>query len=151
MVEGWGYRTLYDDAHTEELREDFVDRIASYTPSTILLAVGTNDYGLCQWDVASFRIAYAALLSDLHEALPNANVVCQTPIVRSFDTLYCGATLQQYRDAIASVCSSESWMNVVDGRDILDIGDTDGLHPTTSGYAKYAKRIAPYLSGPSSW
>ena len=60
MIEAWGRRSLYDDTHAGN--SAFVSRIASYNPSKIWLAIGTNDYGVANWSAASFGTAYASLL-----------------------------------------------------------------------------------------
>src|SRR5690606_23878028 len=50
MLEGWGYRSLHEDTNTSGLRSAFVSRMASYTPNTVWMAIGTNDYGLNKWN-----------------------------------------------------------------------------------------------------
>jgi len=137
-VEGWGYRALYDDANTSGLRSAFVSRLAGYTPPVVWFQIGTNDYGLSKWSAASFGTAYAATLDDLHTALPSAQIVCQTPIIRGSE-----GTLPDYRTQIASVCNARSpWATLVDGTTILTTSDlADGVHPSTAGHAKYALAI----------
>src|SRR6185369_1627561 len=110
MLEGWGFRSLFDDANTSGLRNAFVSRIASYAPATIWIAIGTNDYGLNKWTPANFGTAYAATLDGLHAALPSARIICQTPIVRSVETANgFGNTLSDYRSQISTACNARSW------------------------------------------
>ena len=150
MLEGWGYRSLHEDANTALLRAALVGRMASYQPKTIYLAIGTNDYGLNQWSSSSFGTAYAAMLDDLHTALPDTRIICQTPLVRSSEGANgSGSTLASYRSQIASACSNRSYATLIDGSTFLTTADlADGVHPTTAGFAKYAKRIAPILMDP---
>ena len=151
MLEGWGYRSLYEDANTTTLKNNFVSRIAGYQPSIIWLAIGTNDYGLNKWSAASFGTAYAAVLDGLHTALPSARIICQTPIVRSSEGANgSGNTLPDYRAQITSACNTRAWTQLVDGTTFLTTSNLDdGVHPSTAGHAKYADRIAPYLGTPS--
>jgi lysophospholipase L1-like esterase len=151
MLEAWGYRSLYDDTNTSGLRSAFVSRIAGYTPATIWLAIGTNDYGINRWSAANFGTAYAATLDDLHTALPSARIFCQTPIVRSTETANTfGNTLGDYRAQISTVCNARAWTTLIDGSTFLTTANLgDGVHPTTAGHAKFAKRVAPALASPS--
>lgn len=144
LVEAWGYRTLYDDANTSGLRAAFVARLVSYGPSALWLAIGTNDYGLNKWGATSFGAAYAALLDDLHTALPSLTIYCQTPVLRvspANETANgSGSTLNNYRTQIATAqAARNSYCVLVDGTTILASGDfdTDGIHPTTAGHAVY--------------
>lgn len=149
--EAWGYRTLFEDAKTSQLRNALVDRIANSNPSVVYLAIGTNDYGLSRWSAPSFGAAYLSLLDELHAALPSARLICQTPIIRGTETANSFSnTTQDYRDQIATACSGHAWSTFVDGAALLDTSDlADGVHPTTAGHAKYAKRIAPLLASPA--
>jgi lysophospholipase L1-like esterase len=147
MTEGWGYRSLYDDTSTTELRGSFVSRLAGYAPVVVWLAIGTNDYGLNKWSATSFGTAYAATVDDLHISYPSATIVCQTPLLRDTETANgSGNILQDYRDQITSVCGSRGWAWLVDGYKILLSGDlADGLHPSATGHAKYAAFVAENL------
>ncbi len=150
MLESWGNRSFYEDVHTSELRNSFVSRIASYTPSTIWLAIGTNDYGYYKWSAASFGIAYAAVVDALHIALPASRIICQTPIIRGGEAANSlGDTLDDYRDQITTICNAQIWTTLVDGKTILATSDLiDGVHPTTAGHAKYASRVDNILTIP---
>ena len=147
MVEGWGYRALYDDSNTAPLRAAFVARLASYNPSAIWLAIGTNDYGLNKWTAAAFGTAYAALLDDLHTALPGATIYCQSPITRTVETAYGnGSTLGDYRTQISNAASARSsYCTYVDGSAWSVALDTDGVHPTTAGHSSYYAAVKAAL------
>lgn len=140
-VEAHGYRSLYEDAFDATARAAFVAKLASFSPSEIWLAIGTNDYGLNKWNAASFGTAYAALLDDLHTALPSAHIYCQTPIARTNSGANgSGSTLADYRTQITTAVSTRTaYAELVDGAAILLTSDlSDGVHPTTAGHAKYA-------------
>jgi len=147
-TEGWGSRSLYDDAVDSTARAAFVAIIAAYAPPTIWLAIGTNDYGLNKWSAASFGTAYAALLDDLHTALPSAAIYCQTPILRSTETANgSGSTLGNYRTEIGTAVSTRtSYATLVDGTAFMTTGSlADGIHPTTAGHALYYDAVAAAL------
>ncbi len=148
-LESWGYRALNDDAASVEGRDAFVAQLASYSPTVIVLAIGTNDYGLSRWSAPSFGAAYGATLDAIHAVLPAATVVCVTPIVRSNESANSyGSTLSDYRAEIESVCDSRpDYTEWIDGRSILSTSDLDdGVHPTTAGQQKYAAYLGPILS-----
>lgn len=147
-IEAFGYRSLFMDCETEELRTAFVAHIAAFVPSIIWLAIGTNDYGLSKWTASNFGTAYADLLDKLHVALPSAVIYAQTPLSRATETANAlGSTLPDYRTQITTAQSTRSdYCTLVDGTEILTTGDlSDGLHPTTAGHAKYAAAVKTVL------
>lgn len=147
-VEGWGFRSLYDDAANGTLRAAFVSVMAAYAPSKIWLAIGTNDYGLNRWAAAAFGTAYAAFLDDLHAALPSATIYCQTPILRTTETANgSGSTLGDYRTQIGTAQSTRSaYATLVDGTAFMTTASlTDGVHPSTAGHALYATAVTTAL------
>ena len=147
-VEAWGYRSLYYDANTAGLRAAFVAAIAAYSPSSIWLAIGTNDYGLNKWSAASFGTAYAALLDDLHTALPSATIYCQTPLLRTTETANgSGSTLGDYRTQIGTAVSTRTaYATLVDGTAFMTTASMlDGLHPNTAGHALYGAAVIAAL------
>lgn len=148
MLEGWGYRSLYDDVNTPGLRNAFVSRLAGYSPSIIWLAIGTNDYGFSKWSATNFGTAYAETLDALHAALPSTKIVCQTPLVRNSEFVNgLGNTLADYRNQISTVCGSRLFTTFINGTSILTTSDLDdGVHPSTAGHAKYALKINSILT-----
>lgn len=146
-LEAWGSRSLYDDAVDGTARAAFVAKMVTafsgVTDQKMWLAIGTNDYALNKWSAASFGTAYAALLDDLHTALPDLEIFAQSPLVRSTETANgSGSTLGDYRSQIETACSSRAWATYVDGSAILTTGDLDdGVHPTTAGHALYAAAV----------
>lgn len=148
MGESYGGRTLALDADTAPHRAAFVAKMATFSPSTIWLAIGVNDWGVPAWSAANFGVAYAATVDDLHTSMPTARIVCQTPILRSVETANVhGDTLGAYRAQITTICGARPWTTLVDGTAILALGDlADGTHPSTAGHAKYAAYIAGVLN-----
>lgn len=139
--EGWGWRSLYQDAADGTKRAAFVARLLAYAPATIWLAIGTNDYGITGWNHTAFGTAYAALLDDLHAVLPATTIVCQSPLIRSVETAGAnGSTMAQYRAAILAATVGRAWATYIDGAAILTTGGLsgDGLHPSTAGHATIA-------------
>lgn len=147
-LEAWGFRSLYEDAFDAPTRAALVARLVAFAPSKIWLAIGTNDYGLNLWTAANFGTAYAALLDDLHTALPSATIYCQTPILRTTETANgLGSTLGNYRTQIATAQSSRtSYAVLVDGTTFMTTASlADGVHPTTAGHLLYANAVRSVL------
>lgn len=147
-VEGWGVRSLFRDCGTAINRAGFVAKIKAWNPSILWLAIGTNDYGLNLWTAANFGTAYAAMLDDLHAALPLLEIYCQTPIDRSSEVANgLGSTLPDYRTQISTAVSTRTaFCTLVDGAAILTTGDlADGVHPTTAGHAIYGAAVIAEL------
>lgn len=147
-LEAWGYRSLHDDCVDATARGVFVAKVVAYAPATIWLAIGTNDYGLNKWAAASFGTAYAALLDDLHAALPSAVIYCQTPLLRTTETANgSGSTLGDYRTQIGTAVSTRTaYCTLVDGTAIMTTASlADGVHPTTAGHALYAAAVIAEL------
>lgn len=148
MHETWGYRSLYEDSNEAGGRQALVDRIESYSPSIIWLAVGTNDYAFNDWNAASFGTAYADFLDKLHTDIPGATIYAQSPIVRVTETANAfGNTLDDYRAQISTVCGARAWCNYVDGEAFITVGDisADTVHPTTTGHDLIYEAVATEL------
>jgi lysophospholipase L1-like esterase len=153
-VEGWGYRSLYDDTVDAPTRAAFIAKlVAAYSALTVIwLAMGTNDYGLNTQNAANFETRYGALLDDLHAAYPAATIYAQTPIERVSEVANgSGNTLGDYRAAIANAQATRAgFCTLVNGTDVAfpqqpgDL-DVDGIHPTTAGQAKYATAVRAIL------
>jgi lysophospholipase L1-like esterase len=148
-VEGYGYRTLHSDCVNAPARAAFVAKIVTLNPERLVIAIGTNDYGLEPWSAASFGTAYAALLDDLNTALPTMTIFCVTPLLRTVETANAyGDTLGAYRTQISTAVGTRgSFCTLVDGTAIMTVGslDADGLHPTTAGHALYADAVKTAL------
>lgn len=153
----WGSRALYDDANTSQLRAALVAEIALLSPSIVWLAIGTNDYGISggKWSAASFGTAYAALLDDLHTALPSAAIYCAAPIARiapaSEAANSFGSTLGDYRTQISNAAAARpSYATYADATSWVSAGNmnTDGIHPLAAGHTEYATQVKATLGIP---
>ena len=154
LVEGYGYRALNDDCADASARTAFANRIASYSPSLIWLAIGTNDFGLGRWSAADFGTAYADILDKLHVALPSVTIYCQSPLQRispdSENANGFGDTLGDYRTEISNAATARnSYCTYVEGAAGAIVSDAnlsaDGLHPSTAGHAEYATAVDALL------
>ena len=147
LVEAWGYRALKDDGTDATARQTFSTRLASYNPSKIWFAIGTNDYGNSNgmWSAADFGTAYADLLDKLHTDIPGATIYCQSPLIRTTETanLNHSNTLDDYRAQISTAAAARSgYCTYVNGKTILSTSDlTDGVHPSTAGHLLWANAI----------
>ena len=139
--EAFGFRALNTDCPDAGNRATFVAKIQAYAPARLYIEIGTNDYGLNLWSAASFGTAYAALLDDLHTALPAMTIFCQTPTIRTAETANSfGNTLGDYRSQISTAVSTRTgFATLVNGYTILTTGDLDdAVHPSTAGHVKIA-------------
>lgn len=148
-VEGYGYRSLYDDCVDLAARKAFVKRLAAYNPQAVWLAIGTNDYGLNKWTAAAFGTAYADMVDRLHAALPAAIIYAQTPLLRTTETANgSGSTTGDYRSQITTIAGARSWLNLIDGTSIMTTGGLDdGVHPSNAGATLYAAFVESELWG----
>jgi lysophospholipase L1-like esterase len=150
LMEVYGGRALYDDCSTAAATQNFANLIASYNPSAIWIELGTNDYGRPAWSAANYGIAYAALLADLHAALPGVIIYCQSPTTACVETANTfGNTLGDYRAQVSTAVSTinASWAVFVDGTTLIGTGDlvSPQPHPTTLGHAKIYNAILNVL------
>jgi lysophospholipase L1-like esterase len=140
--DGSGARSLKDDVTASGSAAAVATRLVAAlngtTTNTVLLTIGTNDYGLDKQTSAAFGVQYGALVDAIHAAAPSAIVYAVTPIVRTSEVANgLGETLTQYRTAISALSSGRTWLHIVDGTTILTTGDlSDGLHPTDAGHVK---------------
>lgn len=143
-IEAWGGRSLFQDAPDGTARAVFVQKVVTQAPDVIWLAIGTNDYGgpgFGEQSAANFGTAYAALLDDLHAALPAAAIYAQSMLPRSAETANnFSNTLAQYRTQVSTACATRAWATFVDGTAVpgfnvgTDLADT--VHLNTGGHSK---------------
>lgn len=147
MAESWYGRGLRDDGEDASARAAFVSRIAGYAPTTILLAVGQNDYGVDKWAADDFEVGYADLLDKLHAALPSTAIYAITPTVRTDESANAfGDTLGDYRTAISNACVGRAWATLVDGTAFYTTAVlVDGIHPNTTGHGLYYDAVVAEL------
>jgi len=141
---GWGYNSIFDVASTAGKRTTTVSFINSLmdgsSSNTLIIALGTNDYGLPKCSAADFETYYADLLVAINAARPTITIKCLTPYDRGTETANSyGNTLDDYRTAISNAASGKGYASVVSGKSILTVPtdfNTDVLHPTTAGHSK---------------
>jgi lysophospholipase L1-like esterase len=146
-VEGFGFRSLWDDCKDATSRAAFVGKVVDWGPSKMWIGIGHNDYFLDRWSAADYGAAYAALLDDLNAALPGLTIYAQSPIIRNPDPINgFSETLTDYRAEVAAAASGRSWVTYVDGLDMLGFRSLDdGVHPTTDGHFGIAEYINYFL------
>jgi lysophospholipase L1-like esterase len=139
-LEAWGYRSLHDDYAVDPTFVALAGQLASYAPSRVWLAIGTNDYGLSGglWTAAAFGTAYGTMLDAIHAALPSATIYAQSPTIRTSEAANgLGSTLPDYRAQIVTATGARGWSTYVSGLPILVVGDlADTTHPHTAGHNK---------------
>ena len=148
VVEAQGFRSLYDDAVDATARAAFVAKIVALSPTKLWMAIGTNDYGIPKQSSANFGTKYAAVLDDLHTALPSLAIYCQTPTVRTSEVANSyGDTLGAYRTQIATAVSTRgAYATLVDGTTLIALGDlADDVHPSTAGHGVYYTAVKAAL------
>jgi len=115
-------------------------RISDARPVQVWIAIGTNDYGKSKATPAEFRQAYERLVDEIHAESRSTVIYAQTPLVRQTEgPNKLGASLWEYRQAIADICAERRWLTCVDGQKILQLSDMpDGLHPGSQSQRRYA-------------
>lgn len=153
-IEAWGGRSLFQEASDGTARAAFVQKIVTQNPDVIWLAIGTNDYGgvgFGEQSASDFGADYAALLDDLHAALPAALIYAESMLPRASEAANnFGNTLPQYRTPIFTACATRPWATFVDGTAVTGwVNGTDlsgdGVHPTTSGHGKQEDYALTFL------
>lgn len=146
MQEAWGVRSLWDDRSFNFA--PLAARLASYSPATVWIAIGVNDWQYGNYLVADFDDAYQTMVAAIQAARPGVRIICQTPTTKSTEPTPNGngETLEQFRAAIRTACGNRN-AKVVEGPTLFDVADTtDGLHPTTAGHEDYARNANVFLS-----
>lgn len=160
-VEGWGGRSLAQDAPNGTARATLVQRLVTQCPDatgancTIWLSVGTNCYGgpgFGEMSAATFGTTYAALLDDLHTARPGAVIIAQSPWPRLSEAANnYGNTLGDYRTQTSTACAARAWCTYINGGAVTGFTATigadlfDTVHPNDSGHTKIFNYVSPYV------
>jgi lysophospholipase L1-like esterase len=156
IVDGFGYRSLYEDAFDGTARTALAGRLASTNARYLWICIGTNDYAADQdWNAADFGAAYADLLDKIHAAAPSMKIFCQSMIQREAPAAETansfGNTLGDYRTQISTAVSTRtSFCTYVEGAAgaIVPLGNSsDGIHPNSDGHRYYAEFVHQYLYG----
>lgn len=147
LADAWGWRSLHDDCADAPARSAFAARVAGWSPTRIVLFIGTNDYGLARWSAADFGTAYAATLDALRTALPQVDIDCLSPIPRAAEAANAfGDTTGAYRAAIAGACASRPWATYHDGTTVVSASNlADGVHPNDAGHGEISAYLASIL------
>lgn len=145
-VLGYGYARLKDFAETTLKINDTVSKLVTLlsnaTEKKLVIALGTNDYGLDSTAAATFGTWYANFVDAINVADSNIQIYCVSPIRRTGDP----ALLADYRTEINTICSIRLFATHINGYDILLLTDmADGVHPTTAGHKKYKDAIYPVI------
>lgn len=127
-------------ALTESDRPTLIATALASAPDDIWIELGTNDYQHGNFTAPQFQATYALFVDELHAAMPDARIWCQTPFWKSNRGLNrLGWNLTQYRQAIQAVCNqTRPWSTWIDGLAIVPNGTYlyDGTHPNVSGNAR---------------
>lgn len=139
---GYGYGKVRDFAETSGLIDQTVleiqDMLSNATNKKLVIALGTNDFGLDGTAASTIQTWYGNLLDAINAADSSIEIFCISPLLRSDDS----TLLDDYRTAISNVCSARAYATYIEGKTILSLGDLDdGLHPTTAGHLKYYQAI----------
>jgi len=119
---------------------------AALWPDVVVIALGTNDYGVGV-PLDEFSAGYASALDSL-ASIPT--VVCVTPYRRSDlseTTLNAAGLLPSaYRGAVRAACEAAGRI-VLDGFEAMPSESllADGLHPNDAGHARIAKWLEKAL------
>jgi len=108
-----------------------------YVPAIVVINLGTNDNGVKDADCA---VTYEKFLRNVRVRNPNAAIV----VMRTFN----GSLANGTRQAVdALVKSGDKEIQFVDTAGWLEASDyMDGIHPTSSGSLKAAKRLSEILA-----
>jgi len=121
---------------------------AALWPDVVVIALGTNDYGVGV-PLEDFIAGYEAALQTLG---PVETVVCVTPYRRSdlseATPNTAGLLLDDYRTAVHGVCEADGRI-VLDGIEAMPSESMlgDGLHPNDVGHNRIAKWMERELTG----
>lgn len=138
-VMGWGYGTLFDFAGDADKVLETLSRFNRQFSKTtnkrrILIALGTNDYGLLSLPAVDFQTYYENLITALLGAGYTSNeIILQSPLLRAGES----SLLQDYRDIIEQICIDNNFV-YLNGSLILPLTSeyyhTDNLHPNDLGH-----------------
>lgn len=122
-----------------EFRTNIIDMTSNITSNKkVVIALGTNDFGLSGTPVNTFEGWYIDLVEEVNSIDANIEIYCISPLFRTDES----QLLVDYRTAIDNICSTRAYCTYIDGGVILNAGDlADGVHPTTAGHKKYKDAI----------
>lgn len=152
-VTGLGFPSACSEERLRLLRTD------RYSPDLILVAIGFNDFARgipvsAEAGSDCFRSAYDRMLKALRSRYPGVSIVCGTLIrtyIRgraewAFPECYGGFPLEEYNEAIRSICASNSCYLADVSRGGVHYETLDGTHPTILGHRSIAQAWIRCLS-----
>jgi lysophospholipase L1-like esterase len=145
-------KTLYTQAYNAAVLSNLIASFVNAHPDVVIIEIGRNDWNGSTTTLAQFYTIFAALLDQVHAALPSAQIVVQTPSLESSTnestTNTNGNSLSQFRTQMANACQETTptarvtWCLLVNGNSIPGFNvttmSTDGTHPNSLGYAYLA-------------
>lgn len=113
--------------------------ISAYTPSVIVINLGTNDTST-RVPASAFQTSYTAFLTTLRSRFPDAEIIA----MRCFN----GTMAAQTQMAVAArVSAGDQKVHYLDTTGWLIAADyNDGLHPSDEGQVKIAGLLTPILA-----
>jgi len=158
LTEGGDWSALLPDHHVVNFGVggntthdvlDRLDEVVQAEPSTVVVEIGTNDFG---WRLPLDEVIenIETILARLREQLPDATVVMQSILPRQPEYAHVVRTvneqLQRYVPTI-SCLYVDLWPALADENGGLKAEyTTDGLHLTEAGYRAWAEALRPVLS-----
>jgi len=136
---GWGGAKIETFAETPELIADAVSKLVSLfydsTDKKLIIALGTNDYGIDSTPAAIIATWYGNLLDAINAADEDIVVYCCAPLYRNGET----SLLEDYRIAISGLCDTRDYAvyaNIKNSVTYPTNYHSDGVHPITDGHAQ---------------
>ena len=145
IINAKGWDSLNASASDDKSLSALCNKLLSANPTTIYLAIGTNDYGLATQTSSSFQTQYESLLNKLIELDSNIELICASPLTRVTEVPNAaGSSLPDYRNAISNAVANINNPNVtyVDTTGWITTADLDdGVHPTAAGHIKIEAQV----------
>jgi len=149
-VLGYGYGTLQNFTGTTPLTTQTIGWITQLFANTttskkLVIAMGTNDWGLTGILSAGWETLYGQFLDAVHLADNSIKIYCISPLNRTGED----QRLIDFRTGISNAVNTRtSFCTYINGNGILSV-PTDftvgGVHPTTAGHKKYKDSIYPII------
>jgi lysophospholipase L1-like esterase len=147
-VLGWGWARLFDFASDSTKISDTVSKITSCfgtaTVKKLIIALGTNDYGLSSVSAVNFELYARNLISAIKLADPNIQIWWNEPLYRGSE----GALLQSYRELLTSLSVELGTFVKIPCKNCITYPsgyNTDRLHPINCGMVEYYNFDKTYI------
>lgn len=141
-VMGHGYASINSVASSAALCDTTAQRLkrlCNGSTNYVIIALGTNDYGLNKEDTTNFKIYFNQLLDSCVSKGCANHYYILAPIARSSETANSlGYTLDHYRTAIRSVVGTRANFTYINCKTFVSAGNlVDGVHPNTAGHLEF--------------